>query len=74
MATDTNTKVGVHIGPFKMSTITADGSLIAHDIKTTNRYTQSPIQNGSVCFVIAHDTGKWSDKYSSWPSPSRGKF
>jgi hypothetical protein len=48
-----------------MSTITADGSLIAHDIKTTNGYTQSPIQNGSVCFVIVHNTGKWSDKYSA---------
>ena len=48
-----------------MSTITADGSLIAHDTKTTNGYTQSPIQNGSVCFVIVHDTGKWSDKYSA---------
>jgi hypothetical protein len=48
-----------------MSTITADGCLIAHDIKTTNGCTQSPIQNGSVCFVIVHDTGKWSDKYSA---------
>ena len=48
-----------------MSTITADGSLIAHDIKTTNGYTQSPIQSGSVCFVIVHNTGKWSDKYSA---------
>ena len=48
-----------------MSTITADGCLIAHDIKTTNGCTQSPIQNGSVCFVIVHNTGKWSDKYSA---------
>ena len=48
-----------------MSTITADGSLIAHDIKTTNGYTQSPIQSGSVCFVLAHNEGKWSEKYSA---------
>ena len=50
-----------------MSTITAVGSLIAHDIKTTIGHPQSPIQNGSarVCFVIVHNTGKWSDKYSA---------
>ena len=65
MATDTNTKVGVHIGPFKMTTITADGGLIAHDINTTNGYTQSPLQSGSVCLVLARDEGKWSDKYSA---------
>ena len=48
-----------------MTTITADGGLIAHDINTTNGYTQSPLQSGSVCLVLAHDQGKWSDKYSA---------
>ena len=48
-----------------MTTITADGGLIAHDINTTNGYTQSPLQSGSVCLLLARNEGKWSDKYSA---------
>ena len=42
-----------------------DGNLITHDIVSTNRYTRNLLQDGTVAFVLGHNKGKWSNKFSA---------
>ena len=51
--------------PFLVSEFNEDGHLVTHNIQTTNGYTRNLIQDGTVVFVLAHNKGKWSDKFSA---------
>ena len=42
-----------------------DGNLITHDIVSTNGYTRNLLQDGTVAFVLGHNKGKWSNKFSA---------
>jgi hypothetical protein len=42
-----------------------DGSLITYDIVSTNGYTLNLLPDGTVAFVLAHNKGKWSNKFSA---------
>ena len=42
-----------------------DGSLITHDILTTHGYTRNLLPDGTVVFVLGHNKGKWSNKFSA---------
>ena len=42
-----------------------DGNLITHDIVSTNAYTRNLLQDGTVAFVLGHNKGKWSNKFSA---------
>ena len=41
-----------------------DGNLITHDIVSTSGYTRN-LQDGTVAFVLGHNKGKWSNKFSA---------
>ena len=48
-----------------------DGNLITHDIVSTNGYTRNLLYSslrmapGGVAFVLGHNKGKWSNKFSA---------
>ena len=42
-----------------------NGNLITHDIVSTNGYTRNLLQNGTVTYVLGHNKGKWSNKFSA---------
>ena len=50
---------------FLVSEFNENGDLITHNIQTTNGYTRNLLQNGTVAFILAHNKGKWSDKFSA---------
>ncbi len=50
---------------FLMSEFNENGDLITHNIQTTNGYTRNLLQDGTVAFILAHNKGKWSDKFSA---------
>ena len=39
--------------------------LVTHNIETTQGYTRNLLQDGTVAFILAHNKGKWSDKFSA---------
>lgn len=51
--------------PFLMSEFNENGDLITHNIQTTQGYTRNLLQDGTVAFILAHNKGKWSDKFSA---------
>ena len=53
------------IAPPRVSSFDADGNIVSHNIVTTNGYTTNDIQNGTRMFVLGHNRGKWSDKFSA---------
>ena len=42
-----------------------NGNVITHDIVSTNGYTRNLLQNGTVTYVLGHNKGKWSNKFSA---------
>ena len=42
-----------------------DGNLITHDIVSTSGYTRNLLQDGTVAFVLGHNKGKWSNRFSA---------
>ena len=50
---------------FLVSEFNENGDLITHNIETTQGYTRNLLQNGTVAFILAHNKGKWSDKFSA---------
>ena len=53
------------IAPPRVSSFDADGNIVSHNIVTTAGYTTNDIQNGTRAFVLGHNRGKWSDKFSA---------
>ena len=50
---------------FLVSEFNENGDLITHNIETTQGYTRNLLQDGTVAFILAHNKGKWSDKFSA---------
>jgi hypothetical protein len=53
------------IAPPQVSSFDADGNIVSNNIVTTAGYTTKNIQNGTRAFVLGHNRGKWSDKFSA---------
>ena len=53
------------IAPPRVSSFDGDGNIVSHNIVTTAGYTTNDIQNGTRAFVLGHNRGKWSDKFSA---------
>jgi hypothetical protein len=49
--------------PPLISEFRENGDIFTHDIVSTNEYTLDNLHDGLVVFVLAHNKGKWSDKY-----------
>ena len=49
--------------PPLISEFRENGDIFTHDIVSTNGYTLNNLHDGLVVFVLAHNKGKWSDKY-----------
>ena len=59
ICTNTNNRVF----PPLISEFRENGDIFTHDIVSTMGFTLNNLHDGLVVFVLAHNKGKWSDKY-----------
>jgi hypothetical protein len=51
--------------PPRVSSFNVNGDVVSHNIVTANGYTTNDLQDGTAAFVLAHNKGKWSSKFSA---------
>ena len=59
------TNANASASPPRVSSFDDNGNIVSHNIVTTNGYTSNDIQDGTRMFVLGHNRGKCSDKFSA---------